>query len=374
MGQQVAVGEVGQGMALFRFIHVVGRDEHGQAFRGESVNFIPEVAPRFRIDPCSRFVQEEQPGFVDQAGGQGQPLFPAAGKLSGQLPAASCQSEILKTLLDCAFTIRDRKHSCHEIQILGNAHIFIKAEALGHVADFPPDRLAIRDDVITEAGAASAIRAEQAAEHPDESRLAAAVGSEKAADISGPYLNVYSVDHSPSAESLGHPPDIDCELNGHAHRPSRRSTGCPGWRRSALSGGKEASTRYTSFARFSRLKMTGGVYSARGEMKLTLPIRLSLIPSTVTATGSLMRIEAIIPSGRKLRTFTPSGGRSDTTGLPAATHSPLRYNVSYTIAVSGALRLFWESSPSDLARTASRALTFASAPAIWSLRAPRRAV
>src|SRR6185369_8841620 len=50
------------------------------------------------------------------------------------------------------------------------------------------------------------------------------------------------------------------------------------------------------------------VYSARGEMKLTLPIKLSLIPSTVTATGSLMRIEAIIPSGRKLRTFTPAGG------------------------------------------------------------------
>jgi len=61
------------------------------------------------------------------------------------------------------------------------------------------------------------------------------------------------------------------------------STGRPGFSTPWGSSGR-ASTRKTSFARSSRLKMTGGVNSASGEMKEICAVRPGGQPSQATAT------------------------------------------------------------------------------------------
>ena len=59
---------------------------------------------------------------------------------------------------------------------------------------------------------------EQAAQHADRRRLAAAVGAEKAADLARRDLEVEAVDHVPRAEALAQLVDVDDEVG---HRPTR---------------------------------------------------------------------------------------------------------------------------------------------------------
>ena len=79
-------------------------------------------------------------------------------------------------------------------------------------------RARLADDVVAEAGAAAAVGDEQAAQHADGRRLAAAVGAEKPADLALRDLEVEPVDHAPRAEALAQPVDVDDEL---CHRPIR---------------------------------------------------------------------------------------------------------------------------------------------------------
>ena len=98
------------------------------------------------------------------------------------------------------------------------------------------------------------------------------------------HLHGEVVDDGPVAEAFGHPLDIDDDLR---RRGGWRRRGCGSGQvrhgRSAGSGltltgspigrfiapAGRASIRNTSFARSCSLKMTGGVYSASREMKLT---------------------------------------------------------------------------------------------------------
>ena len=155
-----------------------------------------------------------------------------------------------------------RVEPAHEIEVLADGQVFVEAEALGHVADLAPDRVALADDVEPEAGARAAIRAEQPAEHADGRGLAAAVGPEKAPDLPRRHLHRQALDHGALAEALGEPVDVDGERRAHG---SRTSTGWPG--RSTVPAGSRASAMTTSFALASRLKITGGVNSTSSATK-----------------------------------------------------------------------------------------------------------
>jgi hypothetical protein len=47
-------------MAALRFIHVVGRDKDGEAFGGERMNLIPELAPCLGVDACGGLVEQQK--------------------------------------------------------------------------------------------------------------------------------------------------------------------------------------------------------------------------------------------------------------------------------------------------------------------------
>ena len=56
--QQVSVGDIGDLVAALGLVHVMGGDQHRQPSRGERVDLVPEIPPRFRIDAGGRLVQQ----------------------------------------------------------------------------------------------------------------------------------------------------------------------------------------------------------------------------------------------------------------------------------------------------------------------------
>ena len=183
VGQQFAASDEGQAMAALGFVHVMGGDEEGQAAGGEKVDLLPEIAAGLGVHAGGGFVQQKEFRPVNQAGGQGQTLLPAAGKLAGQLLLALRQAQALDAFPHRLAPILDSIHAGHEVEVFPDAQVLVKAEALRHVADLALDVFAVGDDIVSEANARALVRAQQPAQHADEGRLAAAVRAEKAADF-----------------------------------------------------------------------------------------------------------------------------------------------------------------------------------------------
>src|SRR5438309_4933160 len=115
---------------------------------------------------------------MDQAGGERESLLPSAGELTRELTSALGQSELFQALPHGLPPILHRIHPRHKIEIFLDAQVFPKAESLRHVADFPFDRFALVDDIVTETSTAPIVCAQQSAEHAQKCGLAAAVRSE----------------------------------------------------------------------------------------------------------------------------------------------------------------------------------------------------
>ncbi len=132
-----------------------------------------------------------------------------------------------------------------EIEVLEYGEIFVEAEALGHVADLAADRQCLMCDVQAQAGAAAAVGRQQTAQHADGGGLAAAVGTEEAADLAGLDLQIQPFHHLARPEALAQIVDVD-DQRGHRAAPAAIGltvTGSPGLSREAWSGRGLASTR-----------------------------------------------------------------------------------------------------------------------------------
>ena len=188
---------------------------------------------------------------MEQTSGERQALLPAAREGAGQLLAPAAQAEFIEGSIDGLLALAHAEHARHEIEVLADRKVVPQGELLGHVAHLALDRGAFPEDVESEAGAATAIRRQQAAEHADRGRLAAAVGAEEAVNLALADLQAQILDHVLVAEAFVDAGDVDDQA---VHRPPRRtSTGSPGRRRAACSGAGTASTRKTSFSRLPRL-------------------------------------------------------------------------------------------------------------------------
>src|SRR5438552_11318496 len=75
---------------LFR--SVMGGDQHGEPFRRERVNLIPEFAPRLGVDASGRLVEQEKLRIRQRAGAEREPLFPAARQFRSEEHTSELQS------------------------------------------------------------------------------------------------------------------------------------------------------------------------------------------------------------------------------------------------------------------------------------------
>jgi len=100
--------------------------------------------------------------------------------------------------------VSHRIHPRDEVQILGDTQIFVKTEALGHVAYMSLDDLALGHDVVAQAGPLAIIGTQESAQHAKKCRLAASIGSEKSTNLAGAHLQIDVIDRKAIAESLRH--------------------------------------------------------------------------------------------------------------------------------------------------------------------------
>ena len=212
LGQQLAVGDVGDLVAALGLVHVVRRDQHGHALGGELVDLAPELAPRLGIDAGGRLVEQQQLGLRQDAGAERQPLLPAARQRAGQLLLAAVQSEPLDGAARLADGIGQPVHARHELQVLLDREVLIQTEALRHVTDVALDLLVVGADVEAQRPAASAVGREQPAQHAQRGGLARAVGTEEAVDLAALDLHRQIAHDHPAVEGLGQALDVDHHL------------------------------------------------------------------------------------------------------------------------------------------------------------------
>ena len=82
--KQLAIAHDADALAVFGFVHVMGRDQDRDATLGQTVDEIPESPAGIGIDAAGRLIQEQQPGLVHQCDTEGQSLPPARGQAACQ--------------------------------------------------------------------------------------------------------------------------------------------------------------------------------------------------------------------------------------------------------------------------------------------------
>src|SRR5712671_6979928 len=121
------------------------------------MNFVPEFAPRLRIDASGRLVEQQQLRPRQRAGPEREPLLPAARERSRDLLSASFKTKSRTHVASGPRRIADAVDARNELEVLAHREILIEAEALRHVADLLLDLFRLGPDVVTEARAASLV-------------------------------------------------------------------------------------------------------------------------------------------------------------------------------------------------------------------------
>src|SRR5437868_6284790 len=112
---------------------------------------------------------------MNETSSKRETLFPSARELPGELVLALRQPELLDAFTHGLPPILHVIHARDEIEVFFNAQILPKTEPLRHVTNFPLNRLAFGNHVVTQNPAASVVSSEQSAKHSQKRGLAAAV-------------------------------------------------------------------------------------------------------------------------------------------------------------------------------------------------------
>ena len=239
--QQHAIGDVGDLVTALGLVHVMGRDQHGEPFRRERMDLVPELAPRLGIDAGGRLVEQQKLRVGQRAGAEREPLLPAARQLARELLLAPGEPEPLDHRARRRARIGEPIEPRDEFEVLAHREVLIEAEALRHVADVALDLVGLGADVVAEAGAVALVGREQPAQHADGRGLAGAVGAEEAVDRAALDLHRQVAHDLAAAEGFGQPVDIDGDVGRgrcvrHCSGPSVTLTGWPTRSRSGRSG------------------------------------------------------------------------------------------------------------------------------------------
>ncbi len=151
---------------------------------------------------------------MKEAGREGHSLLPAAGELAGELLFSMREAQMFEAFSEGFFGIGNAIDAGDKGEIFLNREVLVKTEALGHVADLAFDRGAFADHIKSQASPLPSIGAEQTAKHPNEGRLAAAVGAEESVDLTLADAKVDLVNDRATVEALGHTAHIDRPTGG----------------------------------------------------------------------------------------------------------------------------------------------------------------
>ena len=100
-GDEPAVEDEGEAVALLGLVHVVRRDEDGHAALGrELVDEVPEEAPALRVDAAGRLVEEEELRLVEERRGERDALALAGREVLRELAEERLEAKARGELAD----------------------------------------------------------------------------------------------------------------------------------------------------------------------------------------------------------------------------------------------------------------------------------
>ena len=123
-------------VAVFRFVHEMGRHHDGDAARHHRVDEAPELAAGQRVDAGGRFVEKQHRRLVHDRAGQGEPLLEAERQRAGVDVEARPEVEGVDHAGDglAAPGAGEAVGAGEELEILAHAEIAVERKLLRHVA------------------------------------------------------------------------------------------------------------------------------------------------------------------------------------------------------------------------------------------------
>ena len=182
----------------------------------------PEIAACFGIHAGGGLVEQQQLRRVQQTCGKRKPLLPSARQRAGKLCSPGSETEAIERRFHCVVAFGHRVHPRDEVEVFFDRQIFVEAEALRHVADFPLDLRRVGANIVAKAGSLAGVGRQKPAQHADRRRLAAAVRTQKAEDLAALDANREIVDDGVPIEALGQAAHVDGGVGRRVHR----SMGC----------------------------------------------------------------------------------------------------------------------------------------------------
>src|SRR4051812_27846148 len=127
--QQLTVEDERQAMAALGFVHVVSRQKHGGALRRQAMDLFPELTPADRIDPCRRFVQEQQRWLMDRGARQSHALLPTPREGASELLLTGSETGALQHFAHprAPLTEWNTINSGVKVQIFSHRQVLVQA-------------------------------------------------------------------------------------------------------------------------------------------------------------------------------------------------------------------------------------------------------
>jgi hypothetical protein len=178
LGQQAAAIDDEDIGAARGFVHIGGADDHAQVLALDQLfENGPQIATRQRIDADAGLVEQEQVGRADQRAGKAELLLHAPRQLSGRTRGEARHvghfQHPRKPLAPLFH--RYAVEVGIKVEVFLHAQVFVKAEALRHVADAVLHGLGTAAYVLAQNLQGPGVGPQQPRHHPHQGRLARAV-------------------------------------------------------------------------------------------------------------------------------------------------------------------------------------------------------
>src|SRR2546423_15332224 len=205
--------------AAFGLVHVMRGDEKRHALAGEFEKQVPQFAARDGIDPCGRFVEEQNGWFVHEGARHRQTLAPAAGKKRGAPVQVWLEMGDRDEIVPAPFQFAIRKavEFAGENKVLVHGQLVVEGKFLRNVADHFLGGFAFARDVVAGDTGRAVGRFEDAAEHPYYGRLAGTVRTEESKDRAARDREADVIDRGEIAEALREPFAFDHRVLSFCH-------------------------------------------------------------------------------------------------------------------------------------------------------------
>ncbi len=179
-------------------------DKHGFALFGQSINQIPEVASRLRVDATRGFVQKHDLRIVKQGAPQRQSLLVSQRQIVRESIRFVCQLHIFEQLPTFGLERRpiESVNTGVKFDIFSQSQIFIKGKFLTHISDSLLDLFVFFPDIEARHRTGALGGQEETAQHADGRGFARAICAQKAKNLPVIYGQIQILDRPELAEAF----------------------------------------------------------------------------------------------------------------------------------------------------------------------------